>query len=205
MARSASRFYKKRETDMRIGFFVDRVGLPALLVSVAAGVASLIVMGCNENPLSPSGNANLTLLLTDDLTDDVQQVNIYFTSITAKPVGKPVQELRLELENNPINLLELDNRVTMLAAGVVEPGAYEFIHINIDQDRSSIVENGVRTSLRIPSEEVKILGNFTVDENHRTTLTLDFDADDSLSRLGNGGWLLRPVIVITGNNVSSRH
>ncbi len=126
-------------------------------------------MACSESPFSPSDNANLSILLTDDLTDDVEQVNIYFTSVTAKPVGKPVRELRVELETNPINLLELDDRVTKFAAGVVEPGAYEFIHINIDENRSSIVENGVRKSLRIPSEEVKILGTFTVEDNHRTT------------------------------------
>lgn len=51
---------------------------------------------------------------------------------------------------------------------------------------------------------MKILGTFTVEDDHRTTLTLDFDADDSLIRLGQGGWLLRPVIVITGNNLSSQ-
>jgi hypothetical protein len=33
---------------------------------------------------------------------------------------------------------------------------------------------------------------------------LDFDADKSLLRLGNGGWLMRPVVVITGNDTSSR-
>lgn len=176
----------------------------AVLFYFAVFVASLIASGCGKGPLSPTGNPNLTILLTDDITDDVEQVNIHFTSVTVKPVGKPIRELRLELETNPINLLELDNQVTMFAAGVVEPGAYEFIHINIDARRSSIVEKGVRELLQIPSEEVKILGHFTIDDDHRTTLTLDFDADESLIRLGNGEWLLRPVIVITGNNVSSQ-
>jgi hypothetical protein len=50
---------------------------------------------------------------------------------------------------------------------------------------------------------VKILGGVAVDPDHKTTITLDFDAKSSLLRLGNGEWLLRPVIVMTGNNTSS--
>ncbi len=185
---------------MQLRTFAYRIGLPRRF----AGLAVVILFACGENPLSPSGRANLAVLLTDDITDDVERVNVYFTSVTAKPVGRSVETLRLELTENPIDLLELDDRVVRLAAGVVEPGTYEFIHINIDEGRSHIVEKGVRRSLQIPSEEVKVLGNFKVDDDHQTTLTLDFDADDSLIRLGNGRWLLRPVIVIIGNNVSSR-
>ena len=163
----------------------------------------MLLSACGDNPLSPSGSPNLTILLTDNLAD-VEQVNIYFTSVTAKPMDKPVQRLTLSLTENPIDLLTLDDRVTTFAAGVVEPGTYEFIQINIDQDRSNIVENGVSKRLQIPSEEVKVLGRFTVDEGHQTTITLDFDAGDSLIPLGTGGWLLQPLIVVTGNNTSSR-
>lgn len=186
------------------GTFVSRLRLAVLILGVAVAVTSLTASGCGDSPTAPSGNPNLTLLLTDDLTDEVEQVNIHFTGVTAKPVGKPVQRLSLALEENPVNLLELDDKVTTFAAAAVEPGTYEFIHINIDESRSGIVEKGVPKPLRIPSEEVKILGSFTVDADHKTTLTLDFDADDSLVRLGNGGWLLQPVIAITGNNTSSQ-
>jgi hypothetical protein len=49
-----------------------------------------------------------------------------------------------------------------------------------------------------------VVGGFEIDDDHVTTLTLDFDADASLNKLGNGDWLMRPVVVITGNNTSSR-
>lgn len=61
----------------------------------------------------------------------------------------------------------------------------------------------MQKSLRVPSEEIKILSSFTVGTDRTTTLTLDFDAKSSLVRLGNGEWLLRPVIVMTGNTTSS--
>jgi hypothetical protein len=174
------------------------------LLTIAVGVLCAAAAACGDSGTSPSDDANLVLMLEDRITDDVQQVNIYFTSVTAKPVDRPVERLDLELPTNPVNLLELDDTVVMLAAGAVSPGAYEFIRIEIDQSRSHVVENGVRKPLRVPSEQVRVLGGFSVDDEHRTTVTLDFDAEKSLVRLGNGDWLLQPVIVITGNNQSSR-
>ena len=50
--------------------------------------------------------------------------------------------------------------------------------------------------LRIPSEKIKILGGFTVTEDGLTTVTLDFVAEESLVLLGNGEWLLQPVILM---------
>lgn len=177
--------------------------LTAVVTLTAAGIISA---SCGGNPTSPSAivNANLRLMLTDAPIDDVEEVNIYFTSVTAKPVGRPPTELLLELEENPIDLLTLEDTVAEFAAALVPPGDYEFIHINIDEDRSSVVEKGVTKSLQVPSEEIKILGGFKVDDSTATTLTLDFDAKASLLLRGNGEWLLRPVVVITGNNTSSR-
>ena len=70
-------------------------------------IASLATASCGGGPTSPSGTPNLRLMLTDDITDDVEQVNIYFTSVTAKPVGQSPQELALELSPNPVDLLTL--------------------------------------------------------------------------------------------------
>jgi hypothetical protein len=173
--------------------------------ALAVGALLALAAACGGNPAGPGSvsGANLAVMLTDAPIDDVQQVQIFFTSVTAKPVGRPVETLVLQLAENPVDLLTLSDRSIVFAAGVVEEGRYEFMHINIDEQRSYLVENGVRKSLRVPSGEVKVLGGFTVDENTRTTLTLDFDAKESLVRLGNGDWLLRPIIVITGNNTSS--
>jgi hypothetical protein len=149
----------------------------------------------------------LRLLLTDDPIDDVDEVRIYFTSATVKPKDGPVeQELALELDEgaeNPVDLLELQDDVIGFAAGLVAPGAYEFIHINIDERKSYIVENGQKKSLQVPNEKVKIVGGFSVGEDAITTLTLDFDAKASLLKRGNGEWLLTPIVLITGNNTSS--
>ena len=68
------------------------------------------------------------------------------------------------------------------------------------RDRSYLVENGVRKTLRVPSQEIKVVGGFEIDDDHVTTLTLDFDADASLNKLGNGDWMMRPVVIIAGKD-----
>jgi hypothetical protein len=180
-----------------------RVG--ALILLAVISVAS-----CGDRPTSPSalnGSTNLRLLLTDDPIDDVDEVRIYFTSVTVKPTDGPVErELAIELDagtENPVDLLALQDDVIGFAAGLVEPRAYEFIHINIDERRSYLVENGQKKSLQVPNEKIKIVGGFSVSADAATTLTLDFDAKASLLKRGNGEWLLTPIVVITGNNTSS--
>ena len=173
-------------------------------VFTAALAALVLAAACSDSPTSPSGTgSNLRLMLTD-APAGVDQVNIYFTSVDAKPVGGSLEHLNLNLASNPIDLLTLDDKVVGFAAGEVDAGEYEVVHINIDQDRSYLIENGVRKPLRIPSQEIKVVGGFEIDDDHVTTLTLDFDADASLNKLGNGDWMMRPVVIIAGRGTSDR-
>jgi hypothetical protein len=173
-----------------------------LIAALAA--SGLLLAACGDNPASPSGTgSNLRLMLTD-APAGVDQVNIYFTSVDAKPVGRSLEHLTLNLPANPTDLLTLDDKVVGFAAGEVDPGEYEFLHINIDESRSYLVENGVRKPLRVPSQEIKVVGGFEIDDAHVTTLTLDFDADASLNKLGNGDWMMRPVVIIAGRRSSDR-
>jgi hypothetical protein len=78
----------------------------------------------------------------------------------------------------------------------VEPGDYVSLRINLDEQLSNIVEGGTIFPIRIPSQEIKILGGFSVRDDGPTSVTLDFDAERSLVRLGNGEWLLKPIITM---------
>jgi len=169
--------------------------LPLATIFIGLSAAVLLLSSCGADTTAPSETSTLRLMLRDAPIDDVEQVNIYFTSVTVKPVDRGVEELDLELEENPIDLLTLDDRVIAFATGVVPEGDYEFIHINIDQSRSYIVVDGQQRELRVPSQEIKILQGFRVDENEET-IVLDFDARASLVALGNGDWLLKPIVVV---------
>ncbi len=88
--------------------------------------------------------------------------------------------MALALDTNPQDLLVLRDAVVALATSIVESGDYVSLTINLDQERSNVVEAGEERPLRIPSEEIKILGGFAVGDDGVTTVTLDFDAEKSL-------------------------
>jgi len=166
--------------------------------SLGLMMLAVILAACGGSPTAPSDPPNLVVRLTDDHTEQVDEVNLFFTSVTAKPADGP-RETTLGLAlgpDNPQDLLKLQNKVITLATAVVDPGTYEFLMINLDETMSNLVVDGSPISLQIPSEKIKILGGFVVPEDGVTTVTLDFDAERSLVLLGNGDWLLTPVIAM---------
>ena len=166
------------------------------LMGCLAVLTVLGVTACDESPTAPSPSANLVVQLTDDHTDDVEQVNLYFSSVTANSASGPPEAMAVVLADNPQDLLALRDTVIPLATATVQPGDYVSLRINLDEALSTIVEGGKIFPIRMPSEEIKILGGFSVRDDRMTSLTLDFDAERSLVRLGNSEWLLKPIIVM---------
>ena len=149
--------------------------------------------GGHSSPTTPAG-ANLMINMTDAATDEVSQLNVYITGLTVKATGGSV--MRIADNVGLVDLMALRNSSRLLAAADVQPGSYEFVQVDLDQSRSNVVDKaGMTQPLKIPSQEIKVLGGFTVMSSGVTTVTLDFKADQSLEHLGNGEWLLRPVIV----------
>jgi hypothetical protein len=140
-------------------------------------------------------------MLRDAPIQDIERVSVFITTATVKPVGEAVRQLELELTPNPIDLLTLQNQSVVLAEGAIPPGDYEFIRLNLDPAQCSVVENGVEIALNVPSSEIKINHAFNVPDDSEVVITLDFDAEASLVSLGNGGWLLQPIVVVADQRV----
>ena len=175
-----------------------RAGVLGLLSLVGLLATGLGLAACDGSPTSPDGVGRLTVQLTDAPTDEVSAVNVFVTGLTIKPADDPV--LRIANELGPIDLLSLEGTTEELVSLGVPAGDYQFVHVELDESRSDVVEvaSGQTRPLRIASEEVKVLAGFTVPEGGETTITLDFDAAASLRKLGNGDWLLTPVITRVG-------
>lgn len=172
-----------------------RISLIATVLLVVSTVAA-----CNSDSSPTAPNATqLAVELTDQPTDEVSEINVYISGLTVKHSEQPVEEIVADV--GLVDLLTLTDGATELLATVpADPGEYEFIMVELDQSQSFVVdaETGTEMALQIPSEEIKVLGGFEVLEDMTTTLTLDFDAEQSLIKLGNGNWLMTPVIVLAG-------
>ena len=149
--------------------------------------------GSNSVTSSSDPLGTLSIYLTDAPTDEVSSVNVYITGLTIKRSGASVE--RFGNNVGLIDLLDLRDSTMLIAEDNVTAGDYEFIRVELDQSRSNVIVSGEALPLKIPSEEIKVLGGFVVPTGGFTNILLDFDADKSLVKLGNGNWLLKPVIV----------
>lgn len=147
---------------------------------------------------SPNPQSQLTIRMTDAPTDEASQVNVYISGLTIKPAGQPV--VRIASEVGLVDLLTLRATTRDLAVVGVAPGSYEYVQVELDPARSTVVEraSGAIRPLQIASQEIKVLGGFTVPEAGGAVVTLDFDAAASLKKVGVGQWLLTPVIIKLG-------
>jgi hypothetical protein len=165
------------------------------LLCVATLLCLLITIGCSgDGPTSPS-TGTLAVRLTDAPTDLLAQINVYIVGLTVKRSDAPNEQIASDI--GLVDLLSLRDTSQLLATVGVEPGFYNHIFVDLDQDQSNVVElaSGLEQPLQIASEQIKVLGGFEVRERGTTTVLLDFDAEASIRQQGNGGWLLVPVIV----------
>jgi hypothetical protein len=175
-----------------MGNFRNRA-LPVLLLLLAAAVP-FACSDSSDGSTAPARQAMLSVRMTDAPADEVSQLNVYITGLKVKPAGSPVERFANEIGG--VDLLLLRGTTRELALAGVAPGRYEFIEVELDESRSSIVEkaSGTTRGLRIASDKIKVVGGFDVPADASTIVTLDFDAAASLRHLGNDDWLLTPVI-----------
>ena len=95
------------------------------------------------------------------------------------------------------DLLELTNgAMALFADHQLEPGHYTQIRLKIG-DGSQVIVDGSPHDLKIPSgyqSGVKINHQFQIQEDVTYELLLDFDAEKSIIKKGNGQYQLKPVI-----------
>lgn len=169
----------------------------AFIFAAVLTLSPMALVSCSDSdsPSAPSG-AMLRVEMTDAPTDELAAVNVYISGLKVKPTTGPVERIANDI--GPLDLLTLQETRELLVAAEVEPGDYEFIMVELDEAGSSVVDAATNEELplKVPSEKIRVLGGFTVAPDATTTVLLDFDADQSLKRRGNGEWLLEPVILL---------
>ena len=85
---------------------------------------------------------------------------------------------------------------------IASEGSEENIESDSDEEKDIIVESSEfyeEYNLEIPSNlqtGLKLIHPFEIIENGETKLTIDFDAEKSIVKIGNGSYKLKPVIKI---------
>ena len=170
----------------------------ARILSCVLAVAGLFSNACDsssDKPTSPNDSGRLTVQMTDATTDLFSSANVYVKAVHVKPRGRAAVTIASDV--GVINVLELKGTVREIVSANVAAGDHEFIQIDFDKSRSNVVlkATGTAMPLVMSSESVRVNDGFTVEASGHTTVTLDFQADQSFSQMGDGTWLMAAVVV----------
>lgn len=170
-------------------FFV-RFLFSFLLVSLFTGCSD------DNDTIAPTPKAHISIQMVDGPGDydavniDVQDVRVTYAD------GE--EEISIgDINTGVYNLLELTGGVSVLLADNEIPvGDLSQIRLVLGED-NSIVVDGQTFPLNTPSAQqsgLKIQVHETLEEDVFYEYILDFDVEESIVVLGNGGYNLKPVI-----------
>jgi hypothetical protein len=160
-------------------------------------ILSLIMFGfllnsCNNDSTQASYPYSVSMT---DAPGPYQQVNV--DVIGVEITGDGGQSVTLNVVPGIYDLLKLSNGVEkLIATDTLEISKVQQIRLVLGT-RNTVVLDGMTYPLSTPSAEqsgLKLQVNQTLQEGIMYHVLLDFDANKSIVKLGNGGYKLKPVI-----------
>ena len=97
-------------------------------------------------------------------------------------------------EEQIFDLIAIKDVKEILGSAELSPGKYTQIRLNVDNAIATI--NGSAYELGVSSEKIKLVKSFDIIAGQTTTLTLDFDAQESIHVTGKDEYTMRPTIKV---------
>jgi hypothetical protein len=96
-----------------------------------------------------------------------------------------------------VELMALRGQTMQVVNSEVPRGTFNHITFTIDTTRSYVVVGGEQRTLNFATGTVRVDGPIIVGDAPVTTVTLQFDPEDSVSENSNGTWTMAPVVALT--------
>ncbi|WP_165930182.1 MULTISPECIES: DUF4382 domain-containing protein [Flavobacterium] len=161
-------------------------------------ILSFIMLGflinsCNNDDTN-GGSYPYAVRLTD-APGPYDEVNVDIQGVEV--TGESGESVSLNVNKGVYNLLDFSNGVdTLIATDSLGTAKVKQIRLILGPN-NTVVLDGVSYPLSTPSAEqsgLKLQVNQTLQEGILYSVLLDFDANKSVVKLGNGGYQLKPVI-----------
>lgn len=163
-----------------------------LNVILAFIMFGFLLNSCNND--STTGSYPYSVSMTD-APGPYQEVNVDVIGVEIK--GDGAETITLNVIPGIYDLLTLSNGVEkLIATDTLEISKISQIRLILGT-RNTVVLDGITYPLSTPSAEqsgLKLQVNQTLQEGIMYHVLLDFDANKSIVKLGNGGYKLKPVI-----------
>ena len=151
--------------------------------------------GCIE-----SGNGTLTLQITDapgdlNITEALVTISGIEVHLAAGGNNTTTAEWKMVVEESQtFDLVGIRNVKEFLGSKNLSAGVYTQMRLHIDE--AFVTINGTQYDLKVPSESIKLVKGFRIIDGETTTLTLDFDVNESVHKTGSDKYIFQPTIVV---------
>lgn len=162
----------------------------------------LLLAGCSA-PQYNSGNSGnqvstgrVVFSITDAAADLESISNIYVTVDKVEVLNQGGSWVTVSSSPKTYDLLKLKTEAThaVLADVELEEGTYNQIRLDISE--VMVIDSTGEHQARLPSSELKFVGDIEVRKGATSTASLDFIADESLHMTGNGVYVMAPVVQV---------
>ena len=178
---------------------------------VSIGLFFGLVGGCSDsdNPTSganPAGEGRMQIFMID-APGDYDEVNVEVIEVRIHRGDEDTLSgwHTLSADTTFVNLLELtDGNHAVLADSTLPSGHYTQVRLILGENNTVVVD-GESHELEIPSSSqsgLKLNHGFDIEDGTIYAVTLDFDADRSIHRTGNGRYKMKPTIRLIVNILS---
>ncbi len=170
------------------------------MVLLAAAIISILLLGCTQiQSQYQSGNGRLVLGIKDaaEGMGSVSSVMVTVDSVQAHSASQGWVTLSSTPKTYDLMKLKADGSTALLADMQVRNDTYGQIRLQIS--RVAVTDSNGTHDAKLPSGELKIVGDIGVKANSTTIATFDFIASESLHATGNGQYIMRPVIHVETN------
>ncbi|MBI2671169.1 DUF4382 domain-containing protein [Candidatus Woesearchaeota archaeon] len=165
------------------------------LIVVALLAFSLFIASCTL-PGGKAGTGTLVLKLTDHENLDYNKVLVTISQIE---VHKDGNWTIFSSNEQTFDLIQLESVAVLLGQQQLPVGKYTQIRLLVTKAQVEIPAPGSQVTsqlvdVTVPSDKIKIVREFTIEENKTTELIIDFDPD-SVKQVGEQ-YIMTPVIKI---------
>jgi hypothetical protein len=183
-------------------------------IGIALTAAAILAVcgGSPSSPLSPTGGGTLAIMLKDTPFSDARAVLVTFSEVSAQRSDGTFVSVPLAggSATRTCDLNKLAGALDLLGTGALEPGHYTQIRVAVSSTTLNFSNPssgaacaatitppaGVSVAIDVSPGMVTADGEFDVTDNQTRTITLDFDADQSILRTEAGIYRMRPIIRI---------
>jgi len=158
-------------------------------------LAIVLVAGCVGQQANAEADEGRVVFAMKDHAEDLQSVTSIEVTVDQIMVHSESKGwITVSTEDRTYDLLQLraQESTALLADVELEEGTYT--QLRLDISKVVVTDSEGKTEAKLPSSELKIVGNLVVEENSTSTATFDFIADESLYITGNDKYILAPVV-----------